>query len=69
MHVLQNTSTPFMPGTPAGDALIPWTSPSDADGGALSAIEMPISGDTIPPAIAADTNGTRPESGGNITTR
>ena len=69
MHVLQTTSTPFMPGTPAGDALIPWTLPSDADGGALSAIEMQVSGDTVPAAIAADTNGTRSESGGNITTR
>ena len=69
MHMLQNTSTPFMPGTPAGDALIPWTLPSDADGGALLAIETQISGDTVPAAIAANTNGTRPESGGDITMR
>ena len=69
MHVLQNTSTPFMPGTPAGDALIPWTLPSDSDGGALSTIEMPISGDTVPAAIAGRANGTRPESGGDLAIR
>ena len=69
MHVLQITSTPFMPGTPAGDALIPWTSPRDADGGALLAIYMPISGDTMQAAIAADANCPRPESVGDITTR
>ena len=65
MHVLQITSTSFMPGTPAGDALIPWTLPSDSDGGALSTIEMPISGDTVPAAIAGRANGTRPKSGGD----
>ena len=69
MYVLQTTSTPFMPGTPAGDALIPWTSPGDADRGALSATEMPISGDTIPAAIAADANGTLAESAGDIAMR
>ena len=69
MHVLQTTSTPFLPGTPAGDALIPWMSPSDSASGALSAIEMPISGDTIPAAIAADANGTLAESAGDIAMR
>ena len=67
--MLHITSTPFMPGTPAGDALIPWTLPSDADGGALLAIEMPISADTVPASIAGRANGTRPECGGDLSMR